>query len=177
MVRKFCYQLALGLYRVSYYLVVLAIVQLPVSAQEMKALPSGPKTQFGQPTLSILKPTHGETFGKESIVVDIAVENFDLVAPEPRFGKPTNKPVGHLHIFLDSNPLIATNSRRLMIGTNADGDLMARGWHNLTVEVVDEDHNVLDPRLYKQVQFYVSYDGSRRGDENVDGGGVSGFVK
>lgn len=176
------YQLASTIHRLTHCLVVLMLLiavagQIPALAQEMNAIPGGPNTRFGKPTLSILKPVHGETFGKESIVVDIAVENFELVQPEPRFGGPTNKPVGHLHIYLDSNPLIATTSRRIMIGTNANGDLMPTGWHTLTVELVDEDHNVLAPRQYQQVQFYTASGGSQHRDENIDGAGVSGFVK
>ncbi|MBX9771208.1 MAG: hypothetical protein K2X29_07540 [Candidatus Obscuribacterales bacterium] len=178
-------QLFMVAYRLAYSLCALVMVasNLPAVAQELNPLPSGPKSQFGQPTLSILKPVQGETFGKESIVLDIAVDNFELVVPEPHFGGPTNKPKGHLHIYLDSNPLIATSSTRIMFGTNSDGNLMAPGWHSLIVELVDEDHNVLAERVYKQVQFYTwhsrkpKHSGKRNAAEEVDGANVSGFVK
>lgn len=181
MVKQVGYRVMFTLCRFRRYLflfLIIAVGYAPAFCQGLYPILSGPETQSGKPKLSILRPTPGQAFWRtESIVVDIAVDNFELVPPAPQFWGPTKKPVGHVHIYLDSNPLIATSSRRIMFGTNANAEPMPAGWHRLVVELVDEDHNVLSPRLYQQVQFYTADNHDHHVNEEVDAAGFSGFVK
>ena len=119
---------------------------------------SQPKTSegaAGKAELTIVRPKPNERFVNQPVVVQVAVKNFVLTPPEPRSGEPVTESTGHLHYYLDSNPLIATSSEKLMFGHEFSGNAMADGEHTLTVELVYENHRGLVPRLWRQVRFYT----------------------
>lgn len=127
-------------------------IRLPVSGAEV----SGPLSVGNvTPKLTIVSPRQGSRFGKEAIVLDVAIDNFEMAQPEPVHGERSPKPIGHIHIFLDSNPLIATDSRRIMFGTNLNGEFLAPGPHSITVELVHNNHEGFTPRVLQRVDFEV----------------------
>ena len=139
-----------------------------------------PAKKVSEPQLKILRPTPDENFGQAAIVLDIAVEHFDLVEPEPSHAETNLKPIGHLHVYLDSYPLIATSSRRLMFGLSESGASLPPGKHCLTVELVHPNHQGLTPRLFKRVYFYTSSSSVDDLDPTVSGDSgdtVSGVVQ
>ena len=113
------------------------------------------RAESQEPTLTIFRPKPDENFRDQPIVVEVAVENFALVPPVPRSEDPVTEPSGHLHYFLDANPLVATSSQKLMFGEEFDGNSMTAGEHKLVVELVYENHRSLTPRLMQQVRFFT----------------------
>lgn len=119
------------------------------------SVPTGPE-QRNAPSLQIVRPKHGENFGSASIVIETAVENFELLPPTPYYAEASSKPVGHMHVYIDSNPLIATSCQQLMVGKNIDGKALRNGWHRLVIELVHDNHEVLNPRVWKSIYFYTA---------------------
>jgi hypothetical protein len=109
------------------------------------------------PALKILRPKEGETFFDTPIVLQVMVENFQLEPPTPIFDKPNPNPVGHLHVFLDDYPEVATDSTQLMFGKKEAGKYLKKGKHTIAVEIVHDNHDVLEPRVWKRVDFYVDH--------------------
>lgn len=134
--------------------------------------------QTAQPKITILSPKPMQTFGHDPVVVNVLVENFKLQQPEPFFGEPNPRPLGHIHYYLDSNPVIATSSRKIMLGSNIDGENLKPGEHSLTAELVHDNHTPLNPRVYKRVVFLVKDFSSNDKSAGSDGdAGLSGHVK
>ena len=137
-----------------------------------------------EPQLRILRPKPDENFGLAAIFLDLAVEHFGLVAPCPIYdhnhvhGEANPKPVGHIHVYLDSYPLIATSSRRLMFGLNESGVSLPPGKHIFMVELVHTNHQPLTPRKYKRVYFFTTAAEDMDPNESGDRGDtVSGVVQ
>jgi hypothetical protein len=110
-----------------------------------------------QPKLAITRPKPGETFDDTPIVVKLAVEGFKLVPPEPYFGKAGPEDTGHVHVRLDSYPLIATSAPQLMIGKHVGERYLPKGKHVLTVELVLDNHDPLTPAVRRSVVFYTTH--------------------
>lgn len=110
-----------------------------------------------EPQLTILRPKEGETFNDTPIFVQVRLENFELLPPEPNFGAPDPRPVGHLHVFLDDYPEVATSSTELMFGKKEAGHYLKKGVHTIAVEVVHDNHDTLEPRVWKRVNFNVTH--------------------
>lgn len=114
-------------------------------------------TGESRPKLAITRPKPGETFDDTPIVVKFSVEGFKLVAPEPYFGKAGPHDTGHVHVRLDSYPLIATSAPQLMIGKHAGKRYLPKGKHVLTVELVLDNHDPLTPAVRRSVVFYTTH--------------------
>jgi hypothetical protein len=144
---------------------------LPVFAEETKPgyLPAGPESSTG-PELKIVRPQAGERFTNGVIVVELDVQHFELAEPEPCDREPSPKPIGHVHIFLDSNPLIATSSKRHMFGSNDKGRFIRSGRHYLIAELVHDNHEVLNPRVWQSHYFYTGRKNRRALRATGDGG-------
>jgi|GEM_PF-6384073 len=132
-------------------------------------LPAGPDSSTA-PKLKIVRPQSGERFSNGVIVVELDVQNFELAEPEPCDREPSPEPIGHVHIFLDSNPLIATSSKRHMFGSNDKGQFIRSGRHYLIAELVHDNHEVLNPRVWQSLYFYTGRENRKTQRTTGDGG-------
>lgn len=145
----------------------------PAFAEEINQgyLPAGPGSSTS-PKLKIVRPQSGERFSNGVIVVELDVQNFELAEPEPCDREPSPEPIGHVHIFLDSNPLIATSSKRHMFGSNDKGQFIRNGRHYLIAELVHDNHEVLNPRVWQSHYFYTGNKNRRAPRATGDGGRI-----
>lgn len=146
---------------------------LPAVAEEITPgfLPAGPESS-NAPKLMILRPQSGERFSNGVVVVELDVQNFELSEPEPCDREPSPEPIGHVHVFLDSNPLIATSSKRLMFGSNDKGQFIRSGRHYLIAELVHDNHEVLNPRVWQSQYFYTGNKNRKAQRATGDGGRI-----
>jgi len=111
----------------------------------------------GHPQLTIISPRPGQTFDDTPIFIKVAVKNFKLVPPVPYFGKPGPQNVGHIHVIIDSYPLVATAETQLMIGKMAGDDYLPEGKHTLWVDLSVDNHDELTPPVRQKVTFYTMH--------------------
>ena len=96
-------------------------------------------------------------FDDTPIVLQVQVENFELLSPRPYFGKADPRPIGHLHVFLDDYPEVATSSTEIMFGKKDAKGYLKPGKHIIYVELVHDNHDNLEPRVWKRVDFKVKH--------------------
>ena len=103
-------------------------------------------------TLSNLKD--GDRIAGTNVTVDFAVSDFELVpsdVPISEAGKhpELNRPgQGHLHLMLDMQPLVVwADSQPYVFHNIPPGD------HQLMVELANNDHSSLSPRVIRQIHF------------------------
>lgn len=109
------------------------------------------------PGLTVSAPRNGAVIQNNTITVQFTATDIKLVptsVPVAEAGKhpEVNKPgEGHLHFVLDLQPLV--------VWTKADSYTFASvppGPHQLMVELVQNDHSSLSPRVMQMIQFQVA---------------------
>ena len=121
-------------------LVLIASVPGPVAAQG--------------PELTVVSPTDAMVIKDTSVTVGFKVANFKLVptsVPVSEAGKhpEANRPgEGHLHFVLDLQPLVVWEHGDPYTFTS-----VAPGEHQLMVELVNNDHSSLSPRVMQMIRF------------------------
>lgn len=106
------------------------------------------------PELVILAPANNGVVNGTDVAVQFEAKNFTIVkstVPLADYGKrpDLNKPnEGHLHITLDLNPLVVWDQNEAYTFNT-----VATGTHQLTVELVNNDHSSLTPPLVRTLRF------------------------
>jgi len=109
------------------------------------------------PELTVAAPKEGEVIQGSSITVTFTTANIKLVpttVPVSEAGKhpEANKPgEGHLHFVLDLQPLVVWEK-----GDPYTFQSVPPGAHQLMVELVNNDHSSLSPRVMRMIQFRVA---------------------
>ena len=121
-------------------------------------LPSG-----ATPSITITSPADGSTVAPGDVMVTVNVSNFNLV---PKQGEAAVQGEGHIHYFLDVNPIpttpgqpalppagsaYATTDKTTYTFTN-----VAAGTHTIAVELVNNDHTPLSPPVTATVTVTVT---------------------
>lgn len=106
------------------------------------------------PELAITAPANGAVIQGTAVKVDFKTSGFTILAsqvPLDEYGKRpgANQPdQGHLHITLDLWPLVVWEKPEAYTFTN-----VPPGEHQLTVEVVNNDHSAREPAISQVVRF------------------------
>jgi hypothetical protein len=106
------------------------------------------------PVLSVATPADGAIISDSSFTVTFQVANFQIVqstVPLAEAGKhpEVNRPgEGHLHFILDLQPLVTWYQDTPYTFTN-----VPPGEHQLMVEVVENDHSSLNPRVMQMIRI------------------------
>jgi hypothetical protein len=135
------------MYKVVYKLVVLLAILTLALGTAGAALAAGPGL-----TVSNLKD--GDRIAGTTVTVNFAVTNFEIVpssVPISEAGKhpELNQPgQGHLHFMLDMQPLVVWEESKPY--TFLD---IPPGDHQLMVELANNDHSSLSPRVLQQIHF------------------------
>ncbi|HQD25020.1 fasciclin domain-containing protein [Methanoculleus sp. DTU007] len=123
-------------------------------------LPPGLAPPAGEVNVTIIEPMEGAGVPAGNVTVSVNVTNFTLVEPT---GQPNAPGEGHLHYYLDAP--IPTNESvpaipptgGYVVSTNLThtwGNVTA-GEHNLSVQVVNNDHTPLIPLVFDTVNITV----------------------
>src|SRR5919202_182269 len=117
------------------------------------AAPAGAQS----PTLTVTAPADGATIQGASVTISFQTSGVNLVkttVPLSEAGKhpEVNRPgEGHLHFALDLQPLVVWEKSDPYTFSN-----VPPGDHQLMVELVNNDHSSLSPRVMQQVNFKTS---------------------
>lgn len=109
------------------------------------------------PEVTVTAPTQGATVTGSSVTVSFTTANITLVpttvaVAEAGQHPEANKPgEGHLHFVLDLQPLVVWSEPDAYTFSN-----ILPGEHQLMVELVNNDHSSLSPRVMQMVQFQVA---------------------
>jgi hypothetical protein len=113
----------------------------------------GPATAAG-PALSVAAPKEGAVIDGDMVRVEFSATDFEIVAssvPVSDFGKRPDANrlgQGHVHIVLDAQPLVVWFSADPYTFEN-----IAPGEHQLMVELVNNDHSSLAPKVMQLIRF------------------------
>ena len=117
---------------------------------------AGPAAAAG-PELTVAAPKDGEIIHSNSVTVTFTTANIKLVpttVPVSEAGKhpEANRPgEGHVHFVLDLQPLVVWEK-----GDPYTFKDVPSGSHQLMVELVNNDHSSLSPRVMQMIQFQVA---------------------
>lgn len=106
------------------------------------------------PGLTVLAPTPGAQIQGATVTVTFRVSDFQIVpttVPLSEAGKhpEANRPgQGHVHFMLDLSPLVVWTQAAPYTFTNVPA-----GDHVLMVELVNNDHSSLSPRVMQMIHF------------------------
>ena len=109
------------------------------------------------PGLTVSAPKNGAIIQDDTITVQFTATDIKLVptnVPVAEAGKhpeANNSGEGHLHFVLDLQPLV--------VWTKADPytfTAVPPGTHQLMVELVQNDHSSLSPRVMQMIQFQIA---------------------
>ncbi len=108
------------------------------------------------PNISILSPQDDEQVWTGNLTISVQVINFNLV---DRLGQPASPGEGHIHYFFDvkapATPgqpaTTAPGTFAATTSTSHTWNIVARGIHLLSVELVNNDHTSLDPPVVTSV--------------------------
>jgi photosystem II stability/assembly factor-like uncharacterized protein len=112
------------------------------------------------PTLSITEPSAGAILTGSNVTISVNVNNFKLV---DKLGQANAPGEGHIHYFLDVTPPTtadepATTASGTFVATAATSHTwinLAPGNHNLSVELVNNDHTPLSPPVVATININV----------------------
>ena len=133
--------------------------------------------------VTITSPEEGASIPAGNVTVEVNLTNFTLVEPT---GQPNAPGEGHLHYYLDAP--IPTNASApaipeiggYVISTNLSytWENVTPGEHNLSVQVVHNDHTPLIPLVYDTVNVTVGGNATGNVTGNVTGtaGNATGNV-
>jgi hypothetical protein len=109
------------------------------------------------PELNVTAPKNGVVIQSNSVTVNFTTANIKLVpttvsVSEAGKHPEENKPgEGHVHFVLDLQPLVVWEKGDPYTFTNVPA-----GAHQLMVELVENDHSSLSPRVMQMIQFEVA---------------------
>lgn len=115
---------------------------------KVRAVAPPTPTPSPAPTLTIVSPTAGASGSSFSVRVDVADHEFAPV------GTAANKAgQGHIHYLVDGKPApgdYATTSKTFTVSG------LSAGEHTITVELVNNDHSSLSPKVSREVKVNVA---------------------
>jgi plastocyanin len=117
--------------------------------------------EIGPPNLVIASPRDGDTLPAGDITVTIGVTNFNIVDKQ---GQANVSHEGHVHYYLDvdapttaGKPAIpASGTWAHVASTTYTFTNVAPGMHNISVELVNNDHTPLDPPVVAKIMINVA---------------------
>ncbi|MDK2889647.1 MAG: hypothetical protein PWR21_279 [Methanoculleus sp.] len=132
------------------------------------ATPAGNET--AEANVTIVEPMEGANVTAGDVTVSVDVTNFTLVEPA---GQPNAAGEGHLHYYLDapvptnaSEPAIPeTGEYVVSANTSYTWENVTAGEHNLSAQLVNNDHTPLVPLTFETVN--VTVDGNVTPAENA----------
>ena len=126
--------------------------------------------QTGEVNVTIISPEANATIPAGNVTVEVNLTNFTLVEPINQSNAPGE---GHLHYYLDA--LVPTNASEIAvpktggyaISTNLSytWENVTPGEHNLSVQVVNNDHTPIIPLVFDTINVTVS--GNATGNATV----------
>ena len=136
----------------------------PIPTGNVTPTPTGNVTPPTEANVTIVEPMEGASVAAGNVTVSVNVTNFTLVEPT---GQPNAPGEGHLHYYLDA--VVPTNESEpavpevggYVISTNLTHtwENVTPGEHNLSVQLVNNDHTPLIPLTFMTVNVTA--------DENV----------
>lgn len=91
------------------------------------------------PVLLVISPSNGTVFtGGAPIAISFATINFNLTAPE---GQPNQAGFGHMHVYVDGSYY------ELIDQVVTIYLWLSYGWHNISLQLVNNDHTPLTPNV------------------------------
>ncbi|MDI6867814.1 cupredoxin domain-containing protein [Methanoculleus sp.] len=122
--------------------------------------PAAAGNQMGDPNVTITSPEANASIAVGNVTVEVNVTNFTLVEPT---GQPNAPGEGHLHYYLDAP--VPTNESEpaippvggYVISTNLSHtwENVTPGEHNLSVQLVNNDHTPLIPLVFETINVTV----------------------
>lgn len=106
------------------------------------------------PALTVTAPKEGEVIDGSNVTVEFSATGFEIVpssVPVSEFGKRPDANrlgEGHVHIMLDAQPLVVWSSTDSYTFEN-----VSPGEHQLMVELVNNDHSSLSPKVVQLIRF------------------------
>jgi hypothetical protein len=106
------------------------------------------------PALTVTAPKEGQVLEGNRVTVEFSATDFEIVSssvPVSEFGKrPDANRIGegHVHIMLDAQPLVVWFSADPYTFEN-----ISPGEHQLMVELVNNDHSSLAPKVMQLIRF------------------------
>jgi plastocyanin len=124
------------------------------------ATPTANVTPTTEANVTITSPEEGASVAAGNVTVSVNLTNFTLVEPT---GQPNAPGEGHLHYYLDA--VVPTNASApaipetggYVISTNTSytWENVTAGAHNLSVQVVNNDHTPIIPLVFDTVNVTV----------------------
>jgi len=124
------------------------------------ATPTANVTPAAEANVTITSPEEGASVAAGNVTVAVNLTNFTLVEPT---GQPNAPGEGHLHYYLDA--VVPTNASApaipetggYVISTNTSytWENVTAGAHNLSVQVVNNDHTPIIPLVFDTVNVTV----------------------
>lgn len=116
---------------------------------------------LGAPSIQITSPIENATVPAGNVTVSIHVDDFTLVS---KLGEANVSGEGHIHYFMDvavpTTPgkpaLTAAGTYYPTANTSYTWTNVTTGMHNLTVELVNNDHTPLVPAKYAMINVTVA---------------------
>ncbi|MCK9277687.1 MAG: cupredoxin domain-containing protein [Methanoculleus sp.] len=144
------------------------VVAEEYGGSDTTATPTG--NQTAEANVTIVEPMEGAALLAGNVTVSVNLTNFTLVEPA---GQPNAPGEGHLHYYLDA--LVPTNASApaipetggYVVSTNTSytWENVTPGEHNLSVQVVNNDHTPLIPLTFDTVNVTVG--GNATGNATV----------
>lgn len=128
----------------------------------LAACTPGTTATSASPCIVITSPSENSTAPPGPVTVTVSVCNFTLV---DKLGQPNVAGEGHIHYFLDANPIPTTPGKPALTapGTYAPTAATSYTWPNVTAgthtfaaELINNDHTPLNPPLISKVTVTVS---------------------
>ncbi|HEY9772328.1 MAG TPA: hypothetical protein V6C81_00810 [Planktothrix sp.] len=162
-----------GIYVFTAALVVPAVITVaalaqakPAAAQQQTAAATQPAQQPPQqqptkpagPVIVFVTPHAGDKIKDYPIFVETRVTGFTLASPVQYWDRvtPENRFIGHIHYTLDDGPIFATKGTHLVFG-KPDGKILPAGTHILRAELVNINHNSLNPPVYAEIPLVCEH--------------------
>ncbi|NLN77275.1 MAG: hypothetical protein GX139_13370, partial [Armatimonadetes bacterium] len=147
------------------------MVNVTVS-EEVAPTPDENVTPVAEASVNITAPEGGADVAAGNVTVSVDVTNFTLVEPTGQENVPGE---GHLHYYLDAliptdenEPAIPeTGGYAISTNTSYTWEGVTSGEHNLSVQLVNNDHTPIIPLAADMVNVTVSEEVAPTPDENV----------
>jgi len=131
-----------------------------IPAENVTPTPADNVTPPTEANVTIVEPMEGASVAAGNVTVSVNVTNFTLVEPT---GQPNAPGEGHLHYYLDapvptneSEPAIPeTGGYVVSANLSHTWENVTAGEHNLSVQVVNNDHTPLIPLVFETVNVTV----------------------
>ena len=117
--------------------------------------------EIGPPAVAILTPRDGADVTGNSVTIDIQTANFNIVDKQ---GQPAVDHEGHVHFFMDVNPIPTTAGQPAVPTSGTWAHVSAStytftnispGTHTFAVELVNNDHTPLVPPVVATITITI----------------------